>query len=105
MPCADPELIADPTEWQTCTPTTFTAQRPLQGHGGRMYPNRQHLDQALAILGTRLPAMLSRYSNDDEFGVAFGRAAAVIESEAGGDLAYARRSIDRLLALQIIAGR
>jgi len=70
-----------------------------------MYPNRQQLDQALAVLGTRLPTMLSTCSNDDEFGVVFGRAAAVIESEAGRDLAYARRSIDRLLALQINSAR
>ena len=46
--------------------------------------------------------MLSRYS-DDQFGVVFGRAVAVIEAQAGRDLEYARRSIDRLLARQINA--
>jgi len=66
-----------------------------------MYRNRRQLDHELAALETRLPVMLREYANADEFAEVFGRATSAIESEAGGDVVYARRSIDRLLALQI----
>ncbi len=66
-----------------------------------MYRNRRHLDHALAGLATRLPLMLRKYAAADEFAEVLGRATSLIESEAGTDVAYARRSIDRLLALQI----
>ncbi|MEO6364878.1 MAG: hypothetical protein ABIO38_02360 [Luteimonas sp.] len=65
--------------------------------------NRRELDDALALLEARLPLMLRQYAAADTFAAVFAKATGVIESEAGSDVAYARRSIDRLLARQIKA--